>query len=90
MANVRFTEFRQNFAHHFDKVLESRAPLLVTRQGKEAVVVIAEGEYESMQETLHLLSNPANAERLRDSIEQLRGGKTLDRDPTEPADGEDK
>jgi antitoxin YefM len=39
MPHVRFTEFRQNFASHFDAVLESRAPLLVTRQGKEAVVV---------------------------------------------------
>ncbi len=72
----------RNFASHFDAVLESRAPLLVTRQGKEAVVAIAEGEYESMQETLHLLSNPANADRLRESLEQLRGGKVVERDPT--------
>ncbi|POO57728.1 type II toxin-antitoxin system Phd/YefM family antitoxin [Agrobacterium rosae] len=83
MPNVRFTEFRQNFATHFDAVLESRAPLLVTRQGREAVVVLAEGEYESMQETLHLLSNPANAERLRVSMDQLRKGDIIERDPTE-------
>lgn len=83
MANVRFTEFRQNFATHFDRVLETRAPLLVTRQGKEAVVVLAEGEYESMQETLHLLSNPANASRLRASRDQLERGDIIERDPTE-------
>ncbi len=83
MPNVRFTEFRQNFATHFDSVLESRSPLLVTRQGKEAVVVIAEGEFESMQETLHLLSTPANANRLRTSMDQLRSGKIIERDPTE-------
>ncbi|WCJ61561.1 MULTISPECIES: type II toxin-antitoxin system Phd/YefM family antitoxin [Agrobacterium] len=83
MANVRFTEFRQNFATHFDRVLETRAPLLVTRQGKEAVVVLAEGEYESMQETLHLLSNPANASRLRVSMGELERGDTIERDPTE-------
>ncbi|MBO9656404.1 type II toxin-antitoxin system Phd/YefM family antitoxin [Agrobacterium sp. SOY23] len=83
MANVRFTEFRQNFATHFDRVLETRAPLLVTRQGKEAVVVLAEGEYESMQETLHLLSNPANASRLRASMDELERGDTVERDPTE-------
>ncbi|CAD7033369.1 type II toxin-antitoxin system prevent-host-death family antitoxin [Pseudorhizobium endolithicum] len=82
MPTVRFTEFRQNFATHFDAVLESRAPLLVTRQGKESVVVIAENEYESMQETLHLVSTPANADRLRESIEQLRQGQVIERDPT--------
>ena len=83
MANVRFTEFRQNFATHFDRVLETRAPLLVTRQGKEAVVVLAEGEYESMQETLHLLSNPANAARLRQSMQELERADVVVRDPTE-------
>lgn len=82
MPHVRFTEFRQNFASHFDAVLESRAPLLVTRQGKEAVVVVAEGEFESMQETLHLLSNPANADRLRESLTQLAQAKTIEQDPT--------
>ncbi|WP_137135383.1 type II toxin-antitoxin system prevent-host-death family antitoxin [Rhizobium sp. FKY42] len=82
MPHVRFTEFRQNFASHFDAVLESRAPLLVTRQGAESVVVIAEGEFESMQETLHLLSNPANADRLRESMEQLAEGRVVERDPT--------
>jgi len=82
MAHVRLTEFRQNIATHFDKVIESRAPLLVTRQGSEALVVLAEGEYESMQETLHLLSTPANSERLRESIAQLRQGDLIDKDPT--------
>lgn len=83
MPSVRFTEFRQNFATHYDSVLESRAPLLVTRQGAEAVVVIAEGEFESMQETLHLLSTPANASRLRSGLDQLRSGDVIERDPTE-------
>ena len=82
MANVRLTEFRQNIASHFDSVIASRAPLLVTRQGSEAVVVVAEGEYESMQETLHLLSTPANASRLRESIQQLADGKVIEKDPT--------
>ncbi|NHT78661.1 antitoxin YefM [Rhizobium sp. PP-F2F-G38] len=82
MAHVRLTEFRQNIATHFDAVIESRAPLLVTRQGSEALVLIAEGEYESMQETLHLLSTPANADRLRASLTQLRKGEVIEKDPT--------
>ncbi|MFX9718452.1 type II toxin-antitoxin system Phd/YefM family antitoxin, partial [Acinetobacter baumannii] len=69
-------------ATHYDAVLSSRAPLLVTRQGSEGLIVIAEGEYESMQETLHLLSTPDNAKRLRESIEQLSQGNLIDNDPT--------
>jgi len=82
LAHVRLTEFRQNIATHFDNVIASRAPLLVTRQGSEALVVLAEGEYESMQETLHLLSTPANAERLRESMDQLRREDLIESDPT--------
>jgi antitoxin YefM len=82
MAHIRLTEFRQNIATHFDNVIASRAPLLVTRQGSEALVVMAEGEYESMQETLHLLSTPANSERLRESLAQLRDGDLIENDPT--------
>ncbi|MGV8938459.1 MAG: type II toxin-antitoxin system Phd/YefM family antitoxin [Allorhizobium sp.] len=82
MTHVRLTEFRQNIARHFDNVIASRAPLLVTRQGSEALVVLAEGEYESMQETLHLLSTPANANRLRESMDQLRMGELIESDPT--------
>ncbi|KQW31134.1 prevent-host-death protein [Rhizobium sp. Root274] len=82
MAHVRLTEFRQNIATHFDEVIASRAPLLVTRQGSEAVVVMAEGEYESLQETLHLLSTPANAERLRESLAQLHAQELIEKDPT--------
>ena len=80
--NVRFTKFRRNLATHFDSVLESRAPLFVTRQGTEAVVVVAEGEFESMTETLHLLSNPANEDWLRDSLKQLERGYVIETDPT--------
>ncbi|WP_312876393.1 type II toxin-antitoxin system prevent-host-death family antitoxin [Rhizobium laguerreae] len=82
MAHVRLREFRQNIAAYFDQVISSRAPLLVTRQGSEAMVLVAEGEYESMQETLHLLSTPANSARLRESIGQLRNGQVLESDPT--------
>ncbi|MBY3106549.1 type II toxin-antitoxin system Phd/YefM family antitoxin [Rhizobium leguminosarum] len=82
MAHVRLTEFRQNIATYFDQVLSSRAPLLVTRQGSEAMVLVAEGEYESMQETLHLLSTPANSARLRESLGQLRKGQVVESDPT--------
>ncbi|WP_377288043.1 type II toxin-antitoxin system Phd/YefM family antitoxin [Rhizobium sp. SG2393] len=81
MGNVSLTEFRQNLASHVDDVLSSRAPLLVTRQGTEAVVVLAEGEYESMRETLHLLSTPANASRLRESLAQLADGDVIVTDP---------
>ena len=83
MANVGFSEFRQNLARHFDRVVKSRAPLVVTRQRGASVVVMSEEEYESMQETLHLLSSPANAERLMRSVEELEAGRGAEHDLVE-------
>ncbi|PZQ15896.1 MAG: prevent-host-death protein [Ancylobacter novellus] len=79
-SHVGFTEFRQNLARHLDEVVDSRAPLTVTRRGGRSVVVISEEEWRGMEETLHLMSNPRNAQHLLDSIGELNAGKGIDRD----------
>lgn len=40
-------------------------------------------EYESLEETLHLLRDPANAERLLRSIKQAEEGNLVEHDPQE-------
>ncbi|NRG17356.1 type II toxin-antitoxin system prevent-host-death family antitoxin [Rhizobiales bacterium] len=82
MPHVGFTEFRQKLAAHLDEVVESRAPLVVTRRGGASVVVLSEEEFEGLQETIHLLRSPKNAERLIESIAELDAGKGVERDPT--------
>ena len=91
MTHVSYTELRQNLARCLDEAIASRAPLVVTRQGgKGNVVMIAEEEFTSWQETVHLLSSPRNADRLLRSVEQARAGKTLERElvATETGDGD--
>lgn len=58
-----------------DQVLKTRAPLFVTRAKGEDVVVLSKEEYESMEETLYLLSSPKNAERLAQGIKEFEDGK---------------
>jgi len=38
-------------------------------------------EYESLEETLHLLSDPANVEHLRESLAQAEAGEFVEFDP---------
>jgi antitoxin YefM len=78
MDHVLYTELRQNLKKHLDDVCDSRAPLVVTRRNGESVVMLALSEYESLEETLHLLSNPANAERLLRSIAQAEAGQLVE------------
>ena len=77
MPHVTYTDLRQNLARHLDAAVSSRAPILVTRQGgKGNVVILSEEEFEGWQETVHLLSNPANAQRLLRSIQSADAGAT--------------
>jgi antitoxin YefM len=78
MDHVSYTELRQNLKKHLDKVCDDRAPLVVTRRNAEPVVVLSLTEYEALEETLHLLSNPANAERLMKSIAQAEAGQLVE------------
>jgi antitoxin YefM len=80
MGHVSYTELRQNLKKHLDSVCESRAPLVVTRQNGEPVVMLSLAEYESLEETLHLLRDPANAERLLRSTRQAGEGKLAEHD----------
>lgn len=83
MGYVSYTELRQNLKKHLDNVCESRAPLVVTRQNGESVVMISLAEYQSLEETLHLLRDPANAERLLQSIREAEAGRLVEHETSE-------
>ena len=51
---------------------------MVTRQNAEPVVVLSLAEYESLEETLHLIRDPINAERLLRSIEEAEAGRLVE------------
>ena len=73
MAQVSYTEFRQNLAGLMDEVVSSQAPLLVTRQGHKNVVVMSEEAFAGWEETMHLLRSPANAAWLLASVGEADG-----------------
>ncbi|MDH6267291.1 antitoxin YefM [Rhizobium sp. SG_E_25_P2] len=75
MPHISMSDFRQNLSAHLDAVELDRAPLFVTRNRKKAVVILSEDEFESMMETCHLLSSPANAGRLRASIAEANAAQ---------------
>ncbi|HWU19574.1 MAG TPA: type II toxin-antitoxin system prevent-host-death family antitoxin [Devosia sp.] len=80
MRAKSISDFRKNIAADIDAAVEDHVPLIVTRTGgKEPAVVMSLADYESWKETLYLLSNPANAKELRESIAELEAGKGVER-----------
>ena len=84
MDVVTYSDARANLKGVMDRVVEDKTEVIVTRQKAEAVVMVSLSEWNSISETLHLLSSPKNAERLRQSIEQMDAGQGVERDLVQP------
>ncbi len=74
MDVMTFSDARAHFKSMMDRVLKDKQEVLVTRKNSEAVVVVSLDTWNSINETLHLLSTPTNARRTRDAIAQLDAG----------------
>lgn len=70
MEIVTLSAFRQRMKSYFDSVFEMGKPLFISRPKGRDMVVMSKAEYDSLQETFHLLRSPKNASRLLDSIEE--------------------
>jgi antitoxin YefM len=71
MNVVSYTDARANLKRVMDHVTVDKTQVVVTRQQAEAVVMVSLSDWNAMEDTLHLLSTRANADRLRDSIAAL-------------------
>ena len=76
---ISYTSARRNLAKTMEKVCEDHAPVIITRKGAPAVVMMSLEDYEALQETAYLLRSPENARRLLASVAQLEGGKGQER-----------
>ena len=79
-----FSDTRANLKSVMDRVVADHAPVKITRQKAEAVVMVSESDWAGIEETLYLLSSPANAERLLDSIRRFDAGEGVERELIEP------
>lgn len=53
------------------KVCEDHMPIIITRSNAEPVVMMSLSDFEAMQETNYLMSNPTNASRLADAMDEI-------------------
>lgn len=76
MKTTSVTELRRNLSEMINNVASDHEPVLVTRSGgKAAVVLIALEDFSSYEETSYLLRSPGNAERLSTAVAELDAGK---------------
>lgn len=79
MNAISYTAARENLAATMDKVCEDHAPVIITRNRDQAVVMISLADFEALEETAYLLKNPKNVRRITSAIAQLDAGKGVER-----------
>ena len=79
MTAISYTAARENLAATMDKVCEDHAPIVITRNREQAVVMMSLADFEALEETAYLLKNRKNAKRLTSAIAQLDAGKGIAR-----------
>ena len=80
MLAANYSEFRGDLKKFLDSVEKNNETLIIKRGKGKGAVMISLDEYNSLMETVHLLSSKVNADRLYESIQQMKEGKTVSKD----------
>ncbi|MGB5865333.1 MAG: type II toxin-antitoxin system prevent-host-death family antitoxin [Sulfitobacter sp.] len=83
MDVMTYSDARAQLKGVMDRAIHDKQEVVVTRKKGESVVVVSLETWNAVNETLHLLSTPNNASRLRASIAQLDTGNGEERELTE-------
>ena len=73
--SISYSDARARFAEIWDKVIDDREIMLLSRRGKDDVAMIAADELNSILETMHLLKSKKNAESLFSALDAANSGK---------------
>jgi antitoxin YefM len=80
MNILTFSEARASLKSVMDDVCKDHAPTVITRVNGEHIVMLSLSDFNSIEETMYLLSSAKNASRLMESIGQLKEGKVQARE----------
>ena len=75
MDAITYSTARAKLADTMDRVCDDHEPIIINRNGQQAVVMMALEDFKALEETSYLLRSPKNARRLLESIASLESGK---------------
>ena len=80
MQALFYSQARNNLREIINKVCDNFEEFIITTKEKQSAILISQSEYNSMKETIYLLSSQNNRNRLLDSIEQLDNANFMQKD----------
>lgn len=74
---VPVQEFRTKLSELLSDVADRRDHVLVTRNGKPAAALVPIDEYQALEETAEILSDPATLDAIQAGVSELAQGDTI-------------
>jgi antitoxin YefM len=80
MATLSLAEARANLSKLVESAVSTHERFEVTRNGDRVAVLLSADDYDSLLETLDILSRPDEAAAIREGLADLETGSTSDLD----------
>jgi len=77
MRMVPARELRNDLARLLDEVADRREHLVVTRRGRPAAALVPVDEYEALEESAEILSDPDAVAAIETGLAELERGETV-------------
>lgn len=74
---VPVRELRSELSRVIDQVADLREHVIVTRRGRPAAVLVPVDEYEALEETAEILSDPDTLEAIDEGLREAERGETV-------------
>ena len=79
IKKLTIAEFERNMDSELDQIAQNTQDYIIIKRpkGKRNLVLLSQEAFNSMEETLYLLSSPNNRKHLLESIQELNDGKGI-------------
>lgn len=78
MRTASYTDFTTNVKVYFNSVIDNCDSIVVNRDSENAAVLLSLEEYNSLMETLYLLSSPETIANIRQAEKDIKAGKGIE------------
>lgn len=78
MSTQSLASVKAHFSHVIDEVAGTHERVTVTKNGSPVAVILAVEDYESLVETLEILSDPKATAEIREAESQMNDGEVYD------------
>jgi len=80
MQSILYSQARNNLRSIINEITNNCEAFIVTTKKKQSIVLISQDEYNSMKETIYLLSSKINRDRLLNAVDEIDNVEFIKKD----------